>query len=211
MKQGVGKVGIILVFLSIIILFISTLNDNIVIFGLAFVILGVSILLLVAGNMAVVLSLAIVIGLFFIVFGGLLMAQPLVEHYFMIGERYTLYVVSISVGILFLFGGTFNIIKRFLHCTQVQGLYMGANRLYNRGFLRFSPRFSFIYNNRRYENTSGEVYGKKIAQKYNEGESYPIYISVKNPNIFYTRRKVTITEIAICFLGVLFLLVPFTV
>ncbi len=117
------------------------------------------------------------------------MAQPLVEHYFKIGDRYTLCVVAFGMGILIIFGGSFNMVKKLFGSTQIQGLYLGAVVLYNKRFKRFTPHFSFIYNDRRYENTSGEVYGKKIIQKYKVGESYPIYISVKNPNLFYTRKQ----------------------
>lgn len=204
------KTGLGLIALALLFAVFGTAMFGIVFMGAAIALVGIALCLFVWDKTAVVKGLAAGTGIYLIVFGILVGITPVIQKRFAVGERYTVIVVCIGLGLLLVGTGIYNI-SRLWNCrVKMEALYMGANRQQQRGAVYYIPRFSFCYEGKEIENTSGESFSKRrINKKFEAGKSYPIYVSAKNPYIFRTQRKPRLGDIFLIALGIAFCIVLF--
>lgn len=112
-----------------------------------------------------------------------------------------------SVGSLFIWAGTRSIYKTFRCTMKIEATYMGSSSYTNtKGVTTYTPKFRFMIKNRQYEKTSGEFFSKRyINKKYKTGYTYKIYVDPKNPNEFVTRKRLSLMEINLLVMGLLFI------
>lgn len=210
-SKGSGtQMGLLLIGISMLALLVAVFSNSLLFLGISFLCIGVGILLFVLDGKALVKIGAICSGVSFSILGILIALTDFVEERFGCGEQYAGFVIGLGIGILMIAAGIFNITKRFLCNRKVEGTYLGANRQQSRSMVQYIPRFSFSFQGKTYENTSGETYSRrKINRKYEAGKQYPIYVSEKNPNMFRTKQGIQPGDILLILLGLLFALAPF--
>ncbi|HKM34625.1 MAG TPA: hypothetical protein VJY54_07770 [Lachnospiraceae bacterium] len=209
-KTFLNNAGLICIGIAMVSLVTTAFTKDILFLGSSFALLGFSILLFILAGSAVIMIGAIIVCSYFIIFGLLLAFSEMIGDYLQIGDEFTKYVLCFGMGGIFL--GTFlmNVIKLFACSTEVSAVYQGAERMKVKAVTKYVPRFCYTYKGSNYENTTGEVYSlRKLEKKYQIGESYEIYASEKNPNVFYSQRKLKGTDLILLFLGVLFIMVAF--
>lgn len=202
--------GLWLIGIGVLSILVGIFTERIIFMGICFLCIGAGVLYMVWEGMAAVKSAAIVEGVYFVVLGILISITDVIQDRYGTGGIYSAFVVGLGIGILLIGVSIFNVVKRFLCNIRVEGTYLGANRQQSKSVVQYVPRFSFSYEGKQYENTSGETYSKKkIHKKYEVGGKYPIFISAKRPNMFRTKMGVQIGDVMMIVLGLAFCLVPF--
>lgn len=154
----------------------------------------------------------VVMAVYCFIWGSLLLAEPLVDYYLDIGGNYSLYVVAMGIGLIFLLLGSYmGIIKKFMCSRRVEAQFIGAATYKLKGIRHYTPRFSFRYNGKCYSNTTGEMYSeRRLEKKFRKGKSYTIYVNPKNPNTICMKKLPSWSSVLLMFLGILFIMVPFS-
>ena len=170
--------------------------------GIMFIFLGVILILVTAKGMSLDNKTTYIIGGLFLTVGILLIIFDFIDY-----SNGMLVCIGGSVGSLFIWAGTRSIYKTFRCTMKIEATYMGSSSYTNtKGVTTYTPKFRFRINNRQYEKTSGEFFSKRyIEKKYKTGYTYKIYVDPKNPNEFVTRKRLSLMEINLLVMGLLFI------
>lgn len=99
-----------------------------------------------------------------------------------------LFVFAYSIAGIILVGILINMSSLFRANTKVTGVFVGKSTARSGLFPFYKLSFSYVYNNRRYTQTTTEIVGLLAAARLKEGNEYHIYISSSNPSNMVYRR-----------------------
>lgn len=116
------------------------------------------------------------------------------------------------------FGGAFlglgirqGIVKLFVCKEKITACFLEVRSHSSvRGGTFYEPVFGFVYKNRQYKGTTGEVFRRrKLEKKYQMGNWYTIYINPRNPNVMCIRRCPQGAAVLMICIGVVCMGMPF--
>ncbi len=201
---------LIWVIAEIVFLFLGGLTDNIAFYGIAFMCIGIMIFVAMGMGFSLDDRAVIIIASFFTLFGVLMVISPIVESRTALGEKFTGFVFSIGMGIIFGATGIFNISKKFTCREPVEAIFKHATKQVSRGIGYYIPIFSYRYHNRSYEVSSGELYkGRQIKRKYVTGNTYKIYVNKKQPWMIRSKKGIGTVDLFCIFFCIFCICLPF--
>lgn len=125
-----------------------------------------------------------------IVWGAAIVGLYFAQHAAGFSDDYMKYVILAGIGLIMAMFGAYAAFRKLRCRHKISAVFQGVERHQARRSFRYSPKFTFYYEDRRYSGTPWESYGsdKKIRKRYEEGEAYDIYIDPRNPQNFALHR-----------------------
>ncbi len=123
-------------------------------------------------------------------------------------EKLTYAAVSASMAMILIYFPLLILIK-YKNCTYpIMAKCIGYDRMGGyRGWRRFVPKFSYIFNDEKIEVCSFVSYFKRKCKKlFIENEDYEIYINPNAPKHCADKRTYPISNVILIILGIVFLL-----
>lgn len=192
-------------FLFLLFVVLAVTIENMFFLGIALLIIGALFSYIKIRGMTADPKATLFMGVYCIVW-GLIIVVASVTH-----SGYEGWIVAEGFGGVFLVLGIYQGIIKVIVCKEkVTAIYMGSKPYSTgKGVTYYEPLFSYIYQNRRYQNTTGETFGKrKLRKRYQEWNSYTIYLNPRNPNVICTRRRPQGTVILIIGIGIVCVVIP---
>lgn len=113
-------------------------------------------------------------------------------------------------GVFLLLGIYQGVVKAVVCREKTAAVYLGA-KPYGVGVgTYYEPFFSFKYQNRQYQRTTGEIFfRRKLKKRYQAGQEYTIYINPQKPNVICTKRYPSGASVLMICLGIVYAATPF--
>lgn len=193
-------------FLFLFFIVLASTTQNMVFFGIALLLIGSLFFYLKIKGIAVESGTVLIMGVYCVVWGLLTIVESIMHF------GYQGWIFAEGFGGVFLWLGIYQGIIKVIVCKErVSAIYMGAKpHSTSKGGTYYEPFFSYIYQNRQYQNSTGETFGKrKLKKRYQEWNSYTIYLNPRNPNVICTRRYPQGSAILLMFIGIVCVSIPF--
>ncbi|MDE7426003.1 MAG: DUF3592 domain-containing protein [Lachnospiraceae bacterium] len=204
----IGEEKMLALFMTFLLLFfivLTSMTENMVFFGIALLIIGFLFFYIENKGMAVKPGAVFIMGVYSVVWGLLTIAESIMHL------GYQGWIFAEGFGGVFLWFGIYQGIIKVIACKErVTAIYMGTKTYTTRkGGRYYNPMFSYIYQDRQYENSTDENFGKWKRKKYQKGNNYTIYLNPQNPNEIRTKRYPKGSEILLISLGIVLVSIPF--
>ncbi len=171
----------------------------------------IGILFIVLGSFMMFLSLkgqvyskrnAMAASSYFLLFGILVSFASYTEN-----ERMLLFVMCFGLGLIFIFVGLWYIKKSISYPHKIEAVYIGSAPAGNR---MLAPQFAYQFDGKRYKQSEGRAYYRSYINKhFTLQQTYPIYLSDKNPSHFTTSKKVRAFDVVMVLFGLAIVSMPF--
>lgn len=194
------------VFIFLFLIILATTTQNMIFFGLALLILGALFFYLKVMGMATDPNAILIAGVYCVVWGIMTVVASITN------SSVEPWIFTDGLGGIFLLCGIYQGIINVIVCREkVSAIYMGAKSyITDKGRTYYSPFFSYIYQGRQYKNSLVETFGKrKLKKKFQEWDSYTIYLNPRNPNVICLKRYPQGSAICIMCIGIICILIPF--
>ncbi len=114
-------------------------------------------------------------------------------------------IIGLLCILVFIFG-----VVNLSRCNlQIPATYLHFNTYTgNRGYRSYAPVFRYYFRGMMYERQVAENYSlKKINSLFVQGNTYPVWISEKEPEVCITKKKIQGTHILCLVIGILMLFI----
>lgn len=201
-----GKM-IILIWIIVFILLVlfASVTQNMLFLGMALISIGLLFFFLKMKGMALATRAVCNVGIYACLWGALTIAAS------MANSAYEGWIFAEGFGGMFLLLGIYQGFVKAVVCREkAAAVYLGAKLRGTGVGTYYEPLFSFKYQNRQYQRTTGEIFRRrKLKKRYQAGREYTIYINPQNPNIICTKRYPSGASVLMICLGIVYLATPF--
>lgn len=117
--------------------------------------------------------------------------------------------VLLAVALLCIFVFIFGVVNLSRCNLQIPAIYLHFNTYTgNRGYRSYTPVFRYYFRGTMYERQVAENYSlKKINSLFVQGNTYPVWISEKEPEVCITRKKIQGSHILCLVIGIVMLFI----